>query len=127
MIAGIGIDLVEISRVERMLAAYGDRFVERVLTPVERDDYRGSTKQAWFLGGRFAAKEALSKALGTGLRFPVTLQAISVIRDDRGRPGLRFGETLAGHLQHNRIARVHLSITHEKDLACAIVVLESQS
>lgn len=127
MIAGIGIDLVEVSRVERMLAAYGERFVERVLTPFERDDYRASTKQACFLASRFAAKEAVSKALGTGLRFPVTLQAISVVKDEDGRPGLRFGGMLAGHLQQNRIARAHLSITHEMGLACAIVVLESQS
>jgi holo-[acyl-carrier protein] synthase len=125
MIAGIGIDLVDISRVERMIEAYGDRFAHRVLAASERDGYAASARRAWFLASRFAAKEALSKALGTGLRYPVTLHAISVVSDAAGRPELTFHGPLPDYLRTVGVERTHLSITHEKGLACAMVVLEA--
>ena len=125
MIAGIGVDLVEVARVERMLADHGERFVERVLAQPERAGYAQSTRPVWYLATRFAAKEAVSKALGTGLRYPVTLHAISVISDGVGKPELRFHGALPDYLRSTGIGRLHLSITHEKGLACAIVVAES--
>jgi holo-[acyl-carrier protein] synthase len=124
MIAGIGVDLVEIARVERMLALYGQRFVARVLAQPEREGYVRSGRPAWYLAARFAAKEAVSKALGTGLRYPVTLHAISVTSDGLGRPELLFHGALPGYLQGAGIGRLHVSITHEKGLACAVVVAE---
>jgi holo-[acyl-carrier protein] synthase len=126
MIVGIGVDLVEVSRVERLLATYGDKFAERVLAAPELKSYRTSVRPDWFLASRFAAKEAMSKALGTGLRYPVTLHSISVLNDEIGRPLLQFQGALPAHLKQQRIGRAHLSITHEKGLACAIVVLESE-
>ena len=75
MIAGLGVDLVDITRVDRLLRQYGDQFARRVLAVEERAAYAGSARPVWFLANRFAAKEALSKALGTGLRYPVTLHA----------------------------------------------------
>jgi holo-[acyl-carrier protein] synthase len=124
MIYGIGVDLVEVSRVERLLERHGDRFAHRVLAEQEHAAYAASTRPAWFLANRFAAKEALSKALGTGLRYPVTLHAISVVSDAIGRPELRFHGPLPGYLQSHAVSKAFLSITHEKGLACAMVVLE---
>lgn len=125
MIAGIGVDLVDVARVERIIAHYGERFVERVLAQSERAGYAQSTRPVWYLATRFAAKEAVSKALGTGLRYPVTLHAISVTSDGVGRPELRFHGALLEYLKSAGIGRLHLSITHEKGLACAVVVAES--
>jgi holo-[acyl-carrier protein] synthase len=125
MIVGIGVDIVDLARVERLMAEYGERFAERVLAPVERTAYARSSRPGWFLANRFAAKEALSKALGTGLRFPITLHAISVTNDGAGKPAFGFHGPLPAYLAGRNIGRHHLSLSHEKGLACAMVVLES--
>ena len=124
MIHGIGIDLVEAVRIERLLERYGERFAQRVLTDTEQAAYKASARPIWFLANRFAAKEALSKALGTGLRYPVTLHAISVISDQIGRPEFRFHGPLPDFMRSRSVSKAHLSITHENGLACAMVVLE---
>jgi holo-[acyl-carrier protein] synthase len=121
---GIGVDLVELARVERLLQKYGARFAGRVLAPAERAAYAASSRPGHFLANRLAAKEAVSKALGTGLRFPVTLHAISVASDEIGRPALDFHGPLPAFLASRGVARHHLSLSHEKGLACAMVVLE---
>ena len=125
MIIGIGVDLVETQRIQRLLDEYGDRFVGRVLNSQEREYYERSSRRVWFLANRFAAKEAISKALGTGLRYPVTLQSIGVISTAIGRPEFGFSETLKSYLKSRDVTGVHLSITHEKGLVCAVVVLEA--
>ena len=125
MIVGIGVDIVDVARVERLLAQYGDRFADRVLAPTERDAYKASGRPHWFLANRFAAKEALSKALGTGLRYPVTLHAISISSDDVGKPAFAFHGPLPAYLAGRSIGGHHLSLSHEKGLACAMVVLEA--
>ena len=124
MIVGIGIDLVDVSRIERLLGDYGDQFARRILAEAERTAFAASARPAWFLANRFAAKEALSKALGTGLRYPVTLQAISVSSDSVGKPEFGFNGPLPDYLASRGVARHHLSLTHEKGMACAVVVLE---
>jgi holo-[acyl-carrier protein] synthase len=125
MIVGIGVDLVEVGRIERLMREYGDRFAERILAPPEREAFKASGRPNWFLANRFAAKEALSKALGTGLRHPVTLHAISVASDDIGKPAFAFHGPLPAYLAGRNIGRHHLSLSHEKGLACAMVVLEA--
>ena len=124
MIAGVGIDIVDVSRIERLLREYGEQFALRVLAATERAAFTASSRPVWFLANRFAAKEAFSKALGTGLRYPVTLHAISVINDSAGKPELGFHGPLPDYLASRSIARHHLSLSHEKGMACAIVVLE---
>ena len=124
MIIGIGVDLADANRIERMLVQYGSRFAGRILAPSERAAFRISNRPTWFLANRFAAKEALSKALGTGLRFPVTLHAISVESDTIGKPEFRFHGALPEYLAGRGVARCHLTLSHEKDLACAMVVVE---
>ncbi len=125
MILGVGIDLVEIDRIERLMRRYGNKFSERVLAQTEHAAFSGSTRPAWYLANRFAAKEAMSKALGTGLRYPVTLHAISVHSEASGKPWLNFHGALPAYLDKCGVARAHLSITHERGLACALVVLET--
>jgi len=125
VITGIGIDLVDKTRIDRLLEEYGDQFVGRVLNAQEREQFAHSTRKSWFVANRFAAKEAIAKALGTGLRYPATLLSIGVLTGNNGRPEFFFSEALQGYLLSRRIRCGHLSITHEKDLVCAVVVLES--
>lgn len=124
MIVGIGIDIVDVSRIDGLLREYGEQFARRILAQAERPAFEASSRPAWFLANRFAAKEALSKALGTGLRYPVTLHAISVSSDSVGKPSFGFHGPLPDYLESRGVARHHLSLSHEKGMACAVVVLE---
>lgn len=125
MIAGIGVDIVEVARMEQALERFGDKFAQRVLAPGEWHDYEAAGRQAAFLAKRFAAKEAFGKALGTGIRVPATFHAISVERDPLGKPSFRFGAELSDWLEHRGVDRHHLSISDERFAAVAMVVLES--
>ena len=125
MIYGIGTDIVEVSRIEESLARFGDAFAQRILTEQEWLSFQRSKTQARFLAKRFAAKEAFAKALGTGLREPATFQNIGVVHDDLGKPILALSEALQRFLDDKGIVRQHLSISDEKALAAAFVVLES--
>ena len=124
MIVGVGIDIVDVSRIERLLERYGDQFADRLLCASEREGFTTSARRAWFLANRFAAKEALSKALGTGLRYPVTLHAISVSNDGLGKPVFGFHGALPEYLASRGVRHHHLGLSHEKGMACAMVVLE---
>jgi holo-[acyl-carrier protein] synthase len=124
VIYGIGADLVEPHRVAMLLEKYGDRFARRVLSAAEWPAYEKAGRRDLFLAGRFAAKEAFSKALGTGLRQPATLGAISVLADGLGKPALAFAPALEQLLQERGIVSHHLSLSHERSLACAFVILE---
>ncbi len=124
MIYGIGIDVVEPHRVERLLGIYGERFARRVLTPREWGGYEKSARPVLFVANRFAAKEAFSKAMGTGFRYPVTLQCISVVQNRLGKPSLVFVPDLEAMMAREGIVGHHLTISDEKSLACACVVLE---
>jgi holo-[acyl-carrier protein] synthase len=127
MIYGIGIDVIQPHRVARLLEKYGERFVQRVLTPQELPRYEKAKQHqhVLFLANRFAAKEAFSKAMGTGFRYPVTLQCISVVQNSAGKPGLAFNEPLAELVRSRGINGHHLTISDESNLACACVVLET--
>lgn len=124
MIYGIGIDVIQPHRVARLLEKYGERFVQRVLTPLERPRYERTKQHVLFLANRFAAKEAFSKAMGTGFRYPVTLQCISVVQNSAGKPSLEFNEPLTALVKSRGINGHHLTISDESNLACACVVLE---
>jgi len=125
MIFGIGTDIVEYARIEKMFARYGDRFAERVLSERELPDYRSGANPARLLAKRFAAKEAFAKAVGSGLRHPVSLNRISVTHDGLGKPVLLFDETLRKHLAQLGVSGHHLSVSDERDFIVAFVVLES--
>ncbi|MBX9676969.1 MAG: holo-ACP synthase [Methylotenera sp.] len=124
MIFGIGTDIVEVNRIEASIAQFGDDFAKRVLAESELDSYQKSAIKPRFLAKRFAAKEAFSKALGTGLRTPATFQNIAVSHDDLGKPILVLADELQAFLDAKKITKTHISISDEKNLAAAFVILE---
>jgi holo-[acyl-carrier protein] synthase len=124
VIFGIGVDLVETPRIARLLDQYGERFARRVLTALEWPGYQRTSKPVLFVANRFAAKEAFSKAMGTGFRYPVTLQNISVVQNKAGKPGYVLSEALTALLAQHEIAGHHLTISDEKSMACAVAILE---
>lgn len=124
MIFGIGTDIVSYQRIEASHARYGARFAERILSPQELPEYRVNIDPVRLLMKRFAAKEALAKAVGSGLRYPVTLQRISVTHDVLGKPSFAFDAELNAHFIQLGVTRHHLSISDERDSAVAFVVLE---
>ncbi|MCB1854676.1 MAG: holo-ACP synthase [Pseudomonadales bacterium] len=119
----VGTDILRVGRIEAVLERLGDRFVERILTPAERQEYRLSRQPARLLAKRFAAKEAVAKALGTGIGRGVSWQDISIGHDARGAPvvaldggALRVAAELGG-------SRLHLSLADEVDYVVAFAVL----
>ncbi len=124
MIFGIGTDIVEVSRIEASITQFGDDFAKRILAESEFCSYQQSLIKPRFLAKRFAAKEAFSKALGTGLRAPATFQNIAVSHDDLGKPILVLAKELQALLAAKNITKTHISISDEKNLATAFVVLE---
>ena len=124
MIYGIGTDLVDPSRIARSLQRYGDKFARRILTDPEWQEFQNSSKPALFLAGRFAAKEALSKAMGTGLRHPVNLDFITITHDALGKPYFEFHPELDQLICEIGIVGHYLSISDEQNITCAFVVLE---
>ena len=129
MIIGIGSDLIDIRRVEQSIARYGDRFIQRLFTPLEQKKASGRANAVPTYAKRFAAKEACSKALGTGLRNGVFFKDMGVVNLPSGQPTM---ELTGGALQRllaltpkGKIARIHLSITDERDWAQAFVIIEA--
>ncbi|MCI0399923.1 MAG: holo-ACP synthase [Gammaproteobacteria bacterium] len=123
MIYGIGVDIVDVSRMQENLDRYGFRFAHRILAENEHSAYRHARKPAHFLATRFAAKEALAKALGTGFRGGLSLQQIAVVHDELGRPSLQCTGRAAELLAKVGIAEAHLSLAHELNHALAFVAL----
>ncbi|TFW70522.1 holo-ACP synthase [Methylotenera oryzisoli] len=124
MIFGIGTDVVEVARINDSIAEFGDMFAKKILAESEMPSYQKSNIKPRFLAKRFAAKEAFSKALGTGLRAPATLQNIAVSHDELGKPILVLAPVLQAFLASKNISKTHISISDEKNLAAAFVVLE---
>ena len=126
MILGVGTDLIDIRRIERTLTRFGHRFARRVLVEREYQRFCDHAKPVHYLAKRFAAKEAFSKAMGTGIRYPVNWHNVSVANERSGKPYLEFSEPLAALLDQRGIGRAHLSLSDEIEMACAFVVLEGK-
>ena len=124
MILGVGTDLCEIGRIERALERFGERFAARILVASELVVFRRRRKQAAYLAKRFAAKEAFSKALGVGIRYPVNWHNVWVVNDRAGKPALEFSRPLAALLKRRGVEKIHLSLTDEIGMAAAFVVAE---
>jgi holo-[acyl-carrier protein] synthase len=124
MILGIGTDLCEIRRIERALERFGERFARRILVESELAVFHRRRSSAAYLAKRFAAKEAFSKALGTGIHFPVNWHNVWVVNNRAGKPAFEFSRPLAGFLEQRGVEKVHLSLTDEIGMACAFVVVE---
>jgi holo-[acyl-carrier protein] synthase len=124
MILGVGTDVVSIPRVAQALERWGERFVNRILTPEEQVRYAHTRLKASHLAKRFAAKEAFSKAIGTGISAPFRWHSVSIGRDGRGKPGLVPSADMARHLAEIGVTASHLSLTDDAGVAMAFVVLE---
>jgi holo-[acyl-carrier protein] synthase len=129
MIVGIGSDLCSISRVEKTLARYGDRFIQRCFTPLEQRKSEGRAQRAASYAKRFAAKEACAKALGTGLSQGVYWHDMGVVNLPSGKPTMQLtggaAERLAELIPPGHEAVIHLSITDEHPMAMAYVIIEA--
>ena len=129
MIIGLGVDLCDIRRVEKVLADHGDRFPRRCFTDIERAKADGRAARAATYAKRFAAKEACSKALGTGLGRGVSWRDMGVVNDSLGRPALQLtggaAARLAALVPPGYQAHVHLTMTDEYPLAQAQVIIEA--
>lgn len=127
MIIGIGNDIIDIRRVEKTLARFGDRFLMRVFTDVERAKSDRRAQRAASYAKRFAAKEACAKALGTGLRQGVYWRDMGVVNLPSGRPTLKLTGGAAAHLARltpdGHEARIDLTITDDYPLAEAVVII----
>ncbi|HSJ97541.1 MAG TPA: holo-ACP synthase [Myxococcota bacterium] len=126
MIVGIGTDVVSIERIAGVLERHGERFVRRVLTPEERARFERTRARASHLAKRWAAKEAFSKAIGSGIHPPFTWQSIAVGRDARGKPLLVPDAKMARHLESLGVRRFHVSLSDDAGVAVAFVVLEGE-
>ena len=125
-IVGHGIDLVEVSRIAEMLAEHGDRFRTRCFTAAELDYAgAGSRVEAERLAVRFAAKEAILKALGTGLRDGIDWTDLEITRDDLGAPGVRLGGRAGAIAAGLDVEHWVISLSHAKTHAIASVIASS--
>ena len=125
MIVGTGIDLVEIARIQESMERFGQRFLDRVYTAAEQAYCLRKRKAAESFAARFAAKEAGAKALGTGISHGVSWLELQVEREPSGKPSLALSGRAALRARQLGIARVSLSLTHGRDIALAVVIMEN--
>jgi holo-[acyl-carrier protein] synthase len=126
MIVGTGIDIAEVDRIAHSIERFGRRFLERIFTPDEIRYCESKANKAERYAGRFAAKEAGMKAIGTGWNRGVTWRDVEVQRAPGSRPTIVFHNRAGEFFRKLGAARAHLSITHTKDSAMAQVILESE-
>lgn len=124
MIVGIGTDIVSVKRIRQAQERSGDRFAQRVLTPDEFYLYKKRARSAIYLASRFAAKEAVSKALGTGIG-KISFQDIETQHTVNGAPVVFLHGPAADLKNHKQIKRVHLSLSDEKKYVVAFIIMES--
>ena len=125
MIFGIGTDIADCARVGAIYAKHGHHFVKNILTPAELERMAELKDPKEYIAGRWAAKEAFSKALGTGMCAECAFVEIEVLSDERGKPFVKLYAATAETAKRLGVARIHVSISHERELATAFVVLET--
>ena len=124
MIYGIGNDLVALKRIENLYEKYGQNLVNHVLHPIEQEELASANNQANFIAKRFAAKEAFSKAVGSGLRSPVTLRNIGVGHHESGKPEFFYEPPLQRWLIQQGIRHVYLSLSDDGEYVLAFAIAE---
>ena len=129
MIVGTGIDLIQVSRIRKQLEKSGHRFFETLFTEREIGYcQKGSSlsRQSQCFSGRFCAKEAFLKALGSGLRDGIFWKDMEILNDELGKPYFILRNRVQEIIKEKEITQVHLSISHDKNMATAMVILENQ-
>lgn len=126
-IIGIGTDIVKKARIKKIFNSFNEKFAAKILTPYEITQYKIAKNKISYLAKRFAAKEAIAKALGTGINGTVSLSEIEIYNNDLGKPEMRllgatqiFANTLG-------VSSSHLTIADEKEFAIAFAILEKKS
>jgi len=125
MIFGIGVDVLEAARIKKTLARFGDHFIDRLLMPAERAQLARTKRPERFIAMRFAAKEAIVKAMGTGFAHGVWIRDVGVVQNAWGKPEVAYsprGEKMRRKL---KIGRGHVTLTDEAGLIVAVAVLEA--
>ncbi len=131
MIFGVGTDICDVRRIAATLARRGDRFAEKVLGPHEIEIFRArrarvEARGLSYLATRFSAKEAFSKAIGLGMRMPMTWRDCEVVKAPSGQPQIRLHGALAAWFEARQL-QAHVSVTDETDYAASFVVVEHKS
>jgi holo-[acyl-carrier protein] synthase len=130
MIFGVGVDLIEIARIEAAYVRFGERFARRILGDRELERYharraRSDARGIAFLATRFAAKEAIAKALGLGMRSPMQWRAVELLNEASGRPVAALHGELADYVRRHRL-KLHVSVTDERQMAAAYAIAEAE-
>jgi len=123
MIFGIGTDVVQIERVKRVYDRHGERFVERLLLPAEHEAFRNYSRPIRFLAMRFAAKEAIVKAMGTGFAHGMWIRDAGVVSNAWGRPEIIWSDRGRAMCEKLGIGEGHVTLTDEAGLIVAVAVL----
>jgi holo-[acyl-carrier protein] synthase len=124
MIVGIGTDIIEVNRIDRLLSKQ-KRFKERIFTQHEIEYCEHKKNNVQNYAARFAVKEALLKAIGTGWREGVTFKEIEVVNNEKGKPELALSGTVKNITEEMGVKNIQVSISHLKDLAIGMVILEA--
>lgn len=125
MIVGIGIDIVDVERVKRLLERYRNRFIVRVFTDAEARYAGNSVREAERLAGRFAVKEAVLKAFGTGKSHGILWRDVETVRGAMGKPKVILYGNAKKYMNKLKGSRIHVSITHDAGKAMAFVIIEA--
>ena len=123
MVIGIGTDIVQIDRIAKVLERQGDKFAQRILTLTEQQEFARLDNSVAFLAKRFAAKEAVAKALGTGIGHGVSFQDITVIKDNKGAPAISLSGGAELVMLGRGASQVLLSLADEVQYAIAYAIL----
>lgn len=123
MIYGIGTDVVKLERIESTYSRFGERFVRRLLLPEEEAQFRRHRRKARFLAMRFAGKEAVVKALGTGFANGMWIRDVGIVQDRLGKPEIVFSERGRALCARLGVGEGHVSLTDEAGLVVAVAVL----
>jgi holo-[acyl-carrier protein] synthase len=126
VIVGVGIDIVQSGRIKEAIGKWENRFLNRIFTSLEQEYCLGHKNPHLFFGGRFAVKEAMFKALGTGWRGGVQWKEIQVENLKSGQPVVQVFGKIKEILQQKNVAQIHVSISHDTDYALGEVILESR-
>ncbi len=125
MIVGIGVDIAETARMQRLVTKFGARFARRILTDDELNEFNRRQQSSSFLATRFAGKEATAKALGTGIGKHFGFHSVQIEHDDKGKPLLKFLDNGLELIARQEIRNAMISLSDEKNYVVAMVVLEN--
>jgi holo-[acyl-carrier protein] synthase len=124
MVTGIGTDIVEINRIKDMISSHNSSFIDKIFTPKEQSESKKRKDNSQYYAGRWAAKEALSKALGCGFGAKCAWLDVEILNNSEGKPEVTLYGNGLQTSQDLECSSIHVSISHEKEYASAFVVLE---